>query len=146
MEALLPLCETFRPRWAAVVDPEGARALEAALRARALPVEVLAGEEALVAIAASPRGRYGGCQGSSAARGSPAPTPRSPTAKRVLLANKEALVMTGALLTETAERTGAVLLPIDSEHNALFQCLASLVVRTPTAAGGWKQRSKRCGG
>jgi 1-deoxy-D-xylulose-5-phosphate reductoisomerase len=44
--------------------------------------------------------------------------------------------MTGALLTETAERTGAVLLPIDSEHNALFQCLASLVVRTPD--GRWR--------
>ncbi|GAB6049214.1 1-deoxy-D-xylulose-5-phosphate reductoisomerase [Hydrogenophilus islandicus] len=134
-EALLPLCETFRPRWAAVVDPEGARALEAALRARALPVEVLAGEEALVAIAASPEvdtvvaGVVGGA-------GLPSTYAAVAHGKRVLLANKEALVMTGALLTETAERTGAVLLPIDSEHNALFQCLASLVVRTPD--GRWR--------
>ncbi|MFP3500074.1 1-deoxy-D-xylulose-5-phosphate reductoisomerase, partial [Pseudomonas sp. SIMBA_059] len=43
--------------------------------------------------------------------------------KKVLLANKEALVMSGALFMEAVRRSGAVLLPIDSEHNAIFQCM-----------------------
>ncbi len=132
---LLEICQTFRPRWAVVVDPDAANALRAHLAAEDLPTEVLSGADALVTVAQASdvdtviAGVVGGA-------GLPSTYAAVAAGKRVLLANKEALVMTGALLTETARRSGAVLLPIDSEHNALFQCLGSLVVTTES--GGWQ--------
>jgi 1-deoxy-D-xylulose-5-phosphate reductoisomerase len=121
-EALAEQCRAFRPRLAVLADPSGAGALRAALASHGLATEVLAGPEGLVAAAT--------CEGADVVMAAIvgaaglAPTLAAARAgRRVLLANKEALVMSGRLLLDAAAASGAELLPIDSEHNAVFQCL-----------------------
>jgi 1-deoxy-D-xylulose-5-phosphate reductoisomerase len=115
-------CRAVRPRCAVMVDAEAAEQLRAALADLRDPPEILAGAEALEQIAtrtdvdavmAAIVGAAGLMSSLAAAR----------AGKRLLLANKEALVVAGALLMRAAAESGAELLPIDSEHNAIFQCL-----------------------
>ncbi len=115
-------CARFEVPYAALADASAAAALESALRARGAATRVLAGAEALDEIAALPEvdhvmaaivGAAGLSSTLAAAR----------AGKRLLLANKESLVMAGPLLMAIVRASGATLLPIDSEHNAVFQCL-----------------------
>lgn len=145
MKVLQAQCLTHRPRYAVVADAGQAQALQARLHDAHCPTEVLAGGEALeqVAAAESVDVVMAAIVGAAGLR----PTLAAVRAgKRVLLANKEALVMSGALFMQAVKDSGAVLLPIDSEHNAIFQCLpldyargmASVGVRRIllTASGG----------
>jgi 1-deoxy-D-xylulose-5-phosphate reductoisomerase len=124
VEGMLELCRTFRPELAAMADPEAARKLAAGLAGEGVRVEVEAGEAGLVAAA-----RHGSADYVMAAIVGAAglvPTLAAAEAgKRVLLANKESVVMSGRLLMDAARASGASVIPIDSEHNALFQCLPS---------------------
>ncbi|MES2605854.1 MAG: 1-deoxy-D-xylulose-5-phosphate reductoisomerase [Pseudomonadota bacterium] len=115
-------CRQFVPRFAVLGSALEAAQLQQQLRNEGLATEVLHGTEALVAMASSPDvdtvmaaivGGAGLLPTLAAAR----------TGKKVLLANKEALVMAGDIFTEAARCSGAAILPIDSEHNAIFQCL-----------------------
>jgi len=122
LDELLALCVKHRPQCAVVPDETGARRLEAGLRAAGLSTQVLIGEEGLCQVAADPcvDAVMAAIVGAAGLR----PTLAAVEAgKKVLLANKEALVMSGDLFMQAVRRSGAVLLPIDSEHNAIFQCL-----------------------
>lgn len=120
VEGMVALCEVHRPRFAAMADGQAAQAL--AQRLAGQGIEVLAGVEGLSALGSHPEAT----QVMSAIVGAAGllPTLAAVRAgKQVLIANKEPLVMAGALLMAAARASGATLLPIDSEHNALFQCL-----------------------
>ena len=121
-ERLLSQCRAHRPRVAVLEDPGAARALEAALRAEALPTEVACGRDALAEVAGSADVDVVMAAIVGAA-GLPSTLAAARAGKRVLLANKESLVVAGRLLIEAAAAGGAELVPIDSEHNAIFQCL-----------------------
>lgn len=116
------LCLKHRPRYAVVPDAQAARTLQGSLQADGLDTQVLCGEEGLCAVAADAEVDcvMAAIVGAAGLR----PTLAAVQAgKKVLLANKEALVMSGALFMQAVRSSGAVLLPIDSEHNAIFQCL-----------------------
>ncbi len=116
------LCLQHRPRFAVVPTPAAARDLQAALSAAGLATEVLVGEAGLCDVAGHPDVEVvmAAIVGAAGLK----PTLAAVQAgKRVLLANKEALVMSGALFMQAVQAHGAQLLPIDSEHNAIFQCL-----------------------
>lgn len=121
-EALLGQCREFRPECVALASPEAAGCLRQALQAEGLAIPVLEGPEGLLEVARHP----GAQQVMAAIVGAAGLRPTLAAAeagKRLLLANKEALVCAGELLMAAVERSGAMLLPIDSEHNAIFQCL-----------------------
>ena len=133
-EKLAALCRRFRPRLAALLDPDAARALARALAGDGLPTEVVSGNEGLCAVAtltdadtvlAAIVGACGLLPTLAAAR----------AGKRILLANKEALVIGGAIFMDAVRAGGATLLPLDSEHNAIFQCLPKGYAGDPAAAG-----------
>ncbi len=122
VERLFALCLRFRPRYAVLVDDDAASAFSARARDVLPEVVVLSGEEGLAAVASLPEvdqvmaaivGAAGLKSTLAAVR----------AGKRVLLANKESLVMAGGLFMEEARQSGAEVLPVDSEHNAIFQCL-----------------------
>ncbi|MBA4246083.1 MAG: 1-deoxy-D-xylulose-5-phosphate reductoisomerase [Pseudomonas sp.] len=116
------LCVQHRPRYVVVPDAAAAQALQGSLRAAALPTEVLVGEEGLCAVAG--HGEVDCVMAAIVGAAGLRPTLAAVQAgKKVLLANKEALVMSGALFMQAVRESGATLLPIDSEHNAIFQCL-----------------------
>jgi len=125
---MLEQCRIHRPRYAVMSDSPSADELVKALAACGSSTEVLAGPDGLMAVAAAPE-----CDAVMAAIVGAAglkPTLAAATAgKRLLLANKEALVMSGSLFMTAVRENGALLLPIDSEHNAIFQCM-------PSADGG----------
>lgn len=124
VEELVRLCESHHPRVALVADESKKGKLASELKTRGLTdIEVWAGESDLVRLAALPEvdvavlaivGAAGLAPTFSAAR----------AGKRLLLANKESVVCGGALLMNSIREHGAELLPVDSEHNAIFQCLA----------------------
>jgi len=119
---LRDLCLRFRPSYAVVPEAPAARRLEDELREAGLDTRVLAGTAGLCEVAAHPDvdAVMAAIVGAAGLR----PTLAAVEAgKKVLLANKEALVMSGALFMQAVRRSGAQLLPIDSEHNAIFQCL-----------------------
>lgn len=122
VEKLADQCRTFRPQRAVMGSADAARQLSGILRAEGISTEVLYGPEALVAVAADPASDtvmaaiVGGA-------GLPSAMAAACAGKRVLLANKEALVMSGHLFMQAVRDSGATLLPIDSEHNAIFQSL-----------------------
>jgi 1-deoxy-D-xylulose-5-phosphate reductoisomerase len=122
VDELAALCARFRPRVAVVADAAAAARLQGLLRAQGLDTEVAHGEDALCAVASAPE-----CTAVMAAIVGAAglkPTLAAAHAgKKVLLANKEALVISGQLFMDAIAGSGATLLPIDSEHNAIFQCL-----------------------
>ena len=123
-------CIAFRPALAVVGDAADAKLLEQKLRAAQVSTEVAHGEQALCDAA-----RATGCDTVVAAivgaAGLTSSLAAAQAGKKILLANKEALVMSGALFMRTVAEHGARLLPLDSEHNAIFQCLGT----ARTAAG-----------
>ena len=119
---LLAQCERFRPDYAALAEPQAAADLERALRERGLPTRVLAGPGALEHIAALPEAPAV-MAGIVGAAGLASTLAAARAGQRLMIANKESLVMAGPLLLAQARASGAMLLPIDSEHNAIFQCL-----------------------
>ena len=132
VDELLAQCLQYRPRYAAMPDPLQAGQLRERLRAAGSATEVLSGTQALSDLASHPDvdavmaaivGAAGLSPCLAAAR----------AGKRLLLANKEALVVGGALFMKAVHEGGATLLPIDSEHSAIFQCL-------PEDRGAWAAR------
>lgn len=122
VERLLEQCIYYKPRYVAMSDPRAAEKLRHQLHASSLKIEVLAGAEAVAEIAALPE--VDTVMAAIVGAAGLLPTLAAVRAgKQVLLANKEALVMAGSLLMDEVKRCGASLLPIDSEHNAVFQCL-----------------------
>lgn len=122
IDTLLEQCKRFRPRFAVVTDEMAARKLEQQMVEAGLPTCVLGGIEALEKISSLPDVDtvMAAIVGIAGLR----PTLAAAAAgKKVLLANKESLVTAGALFMDTVRRHGATLLPIDSEHNAVFQAL-----------------------
>ncbi len=133
-ERLLELCLRHRPRFAVLGEADAAVALARALRAAGSSTEVLSGPAALVEVASHPEvdavmaaivGAAGLLPTLAAAR----------AGKKVLLANKESLVLAGPLFMDAVREGGAQLLPIDSEHNAVFQALPADYGREPDRAG-----------
>jgi 1-deoxy-D-xylulose-5-phosphate reductoisomerase len=119
---LLHQCRQFKPQYAVMMDADAAEKLARDIRKEGLPTEVLCGVEALERVSehadvdivmAAIVGAAGMRPALAAAK----------SGKKVLLANKETLVMAGHLFMEAIKHSGATLLPIDSEHNAIFQCL-----------------------
>jgi len=112
----------FRPEYAALADPGAARELAGHITAAGLPTRVLAGAGALEEIAQLSQVDYvmAAIVGAAGLRSTLA---AARAGKRLMLANKESLVMAGPLLMAAVRQSGALLLPIDSEHNAIFQCL-----------------------
>ncbi|WAE54186.1 1-deoxy-D-xylulose-5-phosphate reductoisomerase [Stutzerimonas frequens] len=121
---LRALCLVHRPRFAVAADEAQARALQQQLREDGLTTQVMSGEGGLSEVAAHPETDVVMAAIVGAAGLKPT-LAAVQSGKRVLLANKEALVMSGALFMRALRDSGAVLLPIDSEHNAIFQCLPS---------------------
>ncbi|MEX6501141.1 1-deoxy-D-xylulose-5-phosphate reductoisomerase [Pseudomonas zhanjiangensis] len=119
---LQALCLRFRPCFAVAPDALAARQLQEALHGAGLSTRVLFGEAGLCEVAAHPE--VDSVMAAIVGAAGLKPTLAAVEAgKKVLLANKEALVMSGALFMQAVRRSGALLLPIDSEHNAIFQCL-----------------------
>ena len=132
VDELAALCRRWRPRYAVVADEAQARRLRDLLQPDGTPTEVLHGRQALCDMAAHPEvdavmaaivGAAGLAPCLAAAR----------AGKRLMLANKEALVVGGRLFIDAVQAGGAELLPIDSEHSAIFQCL-------PEDRRAWGQR------
>jgi 1-deoxy-D-xylulose-5-phosphate reductoisomerase len=135
VDALLAQCQRFSPRYAVMASEPHAAQLQAQVRALALPVEVLAGSQALCDVSAAPEvhtvmaaivGAAGLAPALAAAR----------AGKKLLLANKESLVVGGDLFMAAVREGGCTLLPIDSEHSAIFQSL-------PEDAGTWSRRVEK---
>ena len=135
VEPMAEQCARFRPRYAVMAQPEAAHALAERLAAEGIATEVLAGAQALDTIAARPEvdavmaaivGAAGLSSCLAAAR----------AGKKLLLANKEALVVGGELFLQAVRQGGATLLPIDSEHSAIFQSL-------PEDPASWSRRVDR---
>lgn len=134
VDMLLQQCACFHPQVAVVGTAQAAEDLQRKLRAQQLRTEVMYGAQALCDVAASTDcdmvmaaivGAAGLMSTLAAAR----------AGKKILLANKEALVMAGQLLIDAVAQHGATLLPIDSEHNAIFQCLPPHFKRSLSDAG-----------
>jgi len=132
IDELLAQCVQWRPRYAVLPDETAARALRERLKEQGVRTEVLSGMQALCDLASHPEvdavmaaivGAAGLAPCLAAAR----------AGKRLLLANKEALVVGGAFFMNAVRDGGATLLPIDSEHSAIFQCL-------PEDRSAWSQR------
>ena len=122
VERLAEQCLEHRPAIAVMVDREAAAALRDLLARAGSATTVLVGEEALVDAARAPEVDV--VMAAIVGAAGLLPTLAAAHAgKRLLLANKESLVMSGALLMDAVTRSGAKLLPVDSEHNAIFQCL-----------------------
>ncbi|MBY0411957.1 MAG: 1-deoxy-D-xylulose-5-phosphate reductoisomerase, partial [Burkholderiaceae bacterium] len=122
VDLILAQCAQFRPRFVVMASAPHAQQLVEKLKANGLLTQVLQSQDALEIIAshddvdavmAAIVGAAGLAPCLAAAR----------TGKRLLLANKEALVVGGGLFMQTVRDGGATLLPIDSEHSAIFQCL-----------------------
>lgn len=122
VEKLAAQCQTFRPEYAVVADAEHAARLEALLKRDGAATQVLHGVQALVDVASADEVSGVMCAIVGAA-GLPSALAAAQKGKTIYLANKETLVVSGALFMETARANGAAVLPIDSEHNAIFQVL-----------------------
>jgi len=112
----------WRPRYAALPDAAAANELGARVKAAGIATEVLAGAKALEELASHPEVDQVMAAIVGAA-GLPACLAAARAGKRLLLANKEALVVGGQLFVDAVKQGGATLIPIDSEHSAIFQCL-----------------------
>ena len=122
IDDLFAQCLRWKPRFAALPEAAQARDLRSRLQSQGVATEVLAGAAALCELAAHPEvdSVMAAIVG---AAGLPPCLAAASAGKRLLLANKEALVVGGALFMRAVKRGGATLLPIDSEHSAIFQCL-----------------------
>jgi 1-deoxy-D-xylulose-5-phosphate reductoisomerase len=122
VDLLFQQCQKFTPRYAVMVDETAAAQLRLRVRDAGLSVEVLGGVVALEQVAVLPEvdAVMAAIVGAAGLR----PTLAAARAgKRILLANKETLVMAGNVFMDAVRDSGAILLPIDSEHNAIFQAL-----------------------
>ena len=135
VETMLAQCQAFAPTYAVMASEPHARLLAERVKALGLPVQVLAGEQALCDVSADPAvdavmaaivGAAGLAPSLAAAR----------AGKKLLLANKEALVVGGDLFMQAVQAGGATLLPIDSEHSAVFQSL-------PEDSATWERRVEK---
>ena len=135
VEALFQQCLMHEPDVAVLADAAAAERLRERLRVAGQSVEVLAGVSGLERAATLPEVAYVMAAIVGAA-GLPPTLAAARAGKRVLLANKEALVMAGPLFMAAIRQHGAELLPIDSEHNALFQCLPADFASIGLAAAG----------
>jgi 1-deoxy-D-xylulose-5-phosphate reductoisomerase len=131
-DELLAQCLQWKPRFAVMTDPAHAKRLRSALREAGAATEVLEGAAALDQVAAHPEvdSVMAAIVG---AAGLPSCLAAARAGKRLLLANKEALVVGGAFFMDAVRTGGATLLPVDSEHSAIFQCL-------PEDRSTWPQR------
>ncbi|HSD75248.1 MAG TPA: 1-deoxy-D-xylulose-5-phosphate reductoisomerase, partial [Steroidobacteraceae bacterium] len=133
---LFDQCLEHRPELAVLLDAAAAERLRERLRVAGLTTRVLHGTAALEEAARWPQSDY--IMAAIVGAAGLLPTlAAARSGKRLLLANKESLVMSGQLLIETARSSGTQLIPIDSEHNAIFQCLGS------TAATGARPQGVR---
>lgn len=121
VDPLLELCRRHRPEHAIVADPLAFGALRDGLAAAGLDTRAHAGPEALAALPASEADTV--IAAIVGAAGVPSVLAAAEAGRRILLANKEAIVVAGDLVRAALQRSGGELLPVDSEHNALFQCL-----------------------
>ncbi|NCC28106.1 MAG: 1-deoxy-D-xylulose-5-phosphate reductoisomerase [Gammaproteobacteria bacterium] len=121
-ERMAEQCRRHRPQIAVMVEEAAAQRLRELLADMPGRPEILSGVEGLEQVATMPETRYVMAAIVGAA-GLPPTLAAARAGKRLLLANKESLVVAGALLMRAVEESGAELLPIDSEHNAIFQCL-----------------------
>ena len=141
VEALLDLCRVHRPEHAVIADASAYPRLREGLREAGLPSAAHSGDRALEELVSGDA-----CDTVVAAivgaAGLPSTLAAARAGKRLLLANKESLVLAGELLTAAARDAGADIVPIDSEHNAIFQCLPDAGARRGlrrillTASGG----------
>jgi len=135
IDRLAQQCVEFKPAIVVVADADGATRLKQILLDQKISTQVLYGPQALVSAVTD-----SGCDTVMAAIVGAAglvPTLAAAKAgKRVLLANKEALVMSGNLFMQAMKEGGGELLPIDSEHNAIFQCLPPQFSKTPNPSLG----------
>lgn len=138
VQELAQQCVQFKPKFAVVGSSEAAAALNSILLSHDVNVHVLFGETALCEVARDADVVMAAIVGAAGL----APTMAAAQAgKKVLLANKEALVMSGRLFMDAVRDGGATLLPIDSEHNAIYQCFdkaqsSSVTKIVLTASGG----------
>ncbi|MDO9434141.1 1-deoxy-D-xylulose-5-phosphate reductoisomerase [Hydrogenophaga sp.] len=135
VDAILAQCQRFKPRYAVMASPVHAQQLSSRVRELGLAVEVLSGPKALCDVSEAPEvdavmaaivGAAGLAPSMAAAR----------AGKKLLLANKEALVVGGELFMQAVHNGGATLLPIDSEHSAVFQSL-------PDDRSTWSRRVEK---
>ena len=130
VDELAAQCIAFRPARAVVGTADAAQRLTALLRAADVATDVAYGEAALCEIASAPD--VDSVMAAIVGAAGLAPTLAAARAgKKILLANKEALVMSGQLFIDAVAASGAVLLPIDSEHNAIFQSMPQFGGRMP---------------
>ena len=115
-------CLAFRPQYAVTANEAQAAELRAHLAAAGCQTEVLHGEQALCDIAAAPE-TDGVMAAIVGAAGLPPTLAAARAGKTIYLANKETLVVSGSLFMQTAAQSGARILPVDSEHNAIYQVL-----------------------
>lgn len=134
---LFEQCREHRPELAVLIDPAAAGRLRERVRAAGLTTQVLDGAAALEEAARLPA-THTVMAAIVGAAGLLPTLAAAQSGKRLLLANKEALVMAGDLLIESVRASGAQLIPIDSEHNAIFQCLGN-----PVRAGSRPQGLRR---
>jgi 1-deoxy-D-xylulose-5-phosphate reductoisomerase len=122
VELMLSLCEQWKPRYAVMNDVNSASELSSSLLKKKTETEVLSGESGLLQVVEN---QAVDCVVAAivGAAGLVPTLAAVKAGKRVLLANKEALVMSGRLFIDTAKQNNAVLMPVDSEHNAVFQCM-----------------------
>ncbi len=134
VQELIAQCQQFRPRYA-VIDAAHYAELKAGLQALGLPTEALAGQQALADVASAPEVDM--VMGAIVGAAGLAPCLHAALAgKKLLLANKEALVVGGDLFMQAVRQGGATLLPIDSEHSAIFQSL-------PDDPGTWASQVEK---
>ena len=122
VDKLAAQCKQFRPEYAVVGDADHAAELEKKLKQEGIDTQVLYGAQALIDVASADEVSGVMCAIVGAA-GLPSALAAAQRSKTIYLANKETLVVSGALFMETALQNGATVLPIDSEHNAIFQVL-----------------------
>ena len=122
VDKLVAQCKQFRPEYAVVGDAGHAAELEKKLKQEGIDTQVLYGSQALIDAASADEVSGVMCAIVGAA-GLPSALAAAQKGKTIYLANKETLVVSGALFMETARQNSATVLPIDSEHNAIFQVL-----------------------
>ena len=134
VDALEQQCVTWRPQYAVMRDPDCAQQLFDRLGNRGLDTAVLDGVDGLMRVSRLEQVDTV-IAGIVGAAGLQPALAAAQSGKRILLANKEALVMSGQLFMDTVRDSGAVLLPVDSEHNAIFQCMPQKLSASPPQSG-----------
>ncbi|WP_394240512.1 1-deoxy-D-xylulose-5-phosphate reductoisomerase [Vibrio astriarenae] len=123
-QKMLELCLKWQPKYAVMADEAAALKLEQSVKQHNLSIKVFAGVEGLVEVSTLPE--IDTVMAAIVGAAGLVPTLAAVKAgKRILLANKEALVMSGQVFIDAVRQSGAELLPVDSEHNAIFQCLTA---------------------